>query len=189
MTRLADSNCRLAATTPPQCNPTGAAVDLSGWRVQYMAATGGGSWQVKATLPANTAIPSHGYYLIASPSFAGTAVPPDLRAGADMGFSGNSGHVRIIDATSVEVDKLAYGAPGQTVPISPETAAFMGAAIQGTTESYERKALPTSDRASMGPGGADALRGNGQDADNNSLDFVLRATRDPQNLQSGVLEP
>jgi len=41
----------------------------------------------------------------------------------------------------------------------------------------------------MATGGADALLGNGTDRDLNASDFVLRTTREPQNLASGVSEP
>jgi hypothetical protein len=41
-----------------------------------------------------------------------------------------------------------------------------------------------STAATMGPGGTDEFLGNGQDTGNNQADFVLRSTRDPQNLMS-----
>lgn len=163
-------------------NPTGAAIDISGWRIQYLSASGSGGWSVKATIPGNTSIPSHGYFLVASTSYPATPAP-DLRV-ADMGFSGNSGHVRLIDDAQLEVDKLAYGATGQTVPAQPEGSAFIGAAVQGAAESYERKATAAATAATMAAGGVDAARGNGEDTNVNSADFVLRSQRDPQNLSS-----
>jgi hypothetical protein len=38
----------------------------------------------------------------------------------------------------------------------------------------------------MAVGGSDANRGNGYDSDNNSTDFVTRATRQPQNSASAT---
>ena len=59
--------------------------------------------------------------------------------------------------------------------------------MSSTAGSYERKAYATSDATSMTTG-ADATKGNSYDSDNNSTDFVLRPTRDPQNASSGVTE-
>ncbi|MFT3706057.1 MAG: lamin tail domain-containing protein [Archangium sp.] len=164
-------------------NPTSADVDISGWAVQYRAASGGGGWQTKATIPVGKIITAGGFFLIASPSYPTTLTVPDLRAGADMGFSGNSGHVRITNGMSA-IDTIGYGATGQTVPDQPEGMAFVNSAIQGTAESFERKARPTSTTATMATNGADALLGNAHDSDNNSTDIVMRSMREPQNAAS-----
>jgi hypothetical protein len=99
------------------------------------------------------------------------------------------GHVRIGPSsmtTAVNdpntVDKLGYG-----VGDSPEgTPAPAPPNPPNSPPSYERKAGPDSTAASMSGGGADELKGNGQDTDNNAEDFVVRATRDPQNSASTV---
>ena len=41
----------------------------------------------------------------------------------------------------------------------------------------------------MAVGGSDALRGNGNDTDDNSKDFVTRAVRNPQSSASSAESP
>ncbi len=50
--------------------------------------------------------------------------------------------------------------------------------------SLERKAGREATSATMGSGGADELKGNGQDTNNNANDIVTRAARQPQNSAS-----
>ncbi len=161
-------------------NPTSAAIDISGWKLQYKSATGT-TYSAKATVPANTSIPPHRYYLVASKSYGGPTA--DLVLTGDLQLSATAGHVRVIDDTGLEVDRLGYGAGAN----AGETQPFATAAP--SAGSYERKALASSTAASMSTGGPDAAKGNGQDTDNNALDFVARPTREPQSLASGATEP
>ena len=79
------------------------------------------------------------------------------------------------------VDKVGYGSgnspEGSAAPPPPAAAS-----------SYERKAVATSTADSMTTG-ADAAAGNGYDSNDNSKDFVIRATRGPQNKASGTEQP
>jgi large repetitive protein len=163
-------------------NPTAQALDVGGYAVQYLSA--GGSSGIRVALPLGTSIPAHHYFLFSGPTYAGGAVPADFKHTAELNFSGNSGHVQVLDPGGAVVDKLAYGAIGQAVPTQPEGTAFVAATIQGVNGSYERKANAASTAASMAVGGADELAGNGQDTDDNSKDWVLRDQRNPQNSQS-----
>lgn len=55
--------------------------------------------------------------------------------------------------------------------------------------SLERKALSTSTTATMAAGGADAVKGNGYDTNNNSTDFVYRVTANPQSSTADLEQP
>ncbi|MCE9667297.1 lamin tail domain-containing protein [Myxococcus stipitatus] len=169
-------------------NPTDENVDLGGWQVQYKSATGS-SYSGSVTIPAGKVIPAHGYFLLAHVDFSGAATtPPDVTYSFDMSASTTAGgHVRIgpgltTSPNDVAVDKVAWGTGN-----SPEGAAAPAHPAAGG--SLERKALPTSTSASMGPGGADADRGNGTDSDRNADDFVTRASRQPQCSTSPREEP
>jgi hypothetical protein len=163
-------------------------VDISGWKIQYKAATGA-SYLPKSTLPASSTIAAHGYFLIASNTYAGS-VAADYKLTGDLNMSAtNSGHVRlgqpamgtaIIDANVV--DTVGYGSTAD----SPE--GTVASAPPASPGSIERKAQASSTSASMDSGGADVTAGNGFDSNNNGADFVTRATRDPQN-QASAVEP
>jgi hypothetical protein len=170
-------------------NPMSFEISLAGWVLQYASATGtsyGGSY----TFPANVKIRPKGYYLVAGANYAG-AVARDAEYSFDMSASTTGGgHVRIglpglgtnkTDDTKT-VDKVGYGTAN-----SPEGAAAPSHPAAGG--SLERKAVSSATSATMAAGGADALRGNGYDSDDNSKDFVTRATRDPQNSSSTTESP
>ncbi|RYZ38838.1 MAG: hypothetical protein EOO71_22365 [Myxococcaceae bacterium] len=162
-------------------NPTNADVDLSNWQVSYKSATGT-LWSATVTIPAGKVIRAHGYFLLAGANYSGgSTTPADVSYTFDASASTTAGgHVRIqrlVSGTYVDVDKLGYGTGN-----SPEgTAAPSHPAVGG---SLERKAVSTSTSATMAVGGTDAARGNGQDTDNNAVDFVTRAARQPQNSAS-----
>ncbi|HEY1119719.1 MAG TPA: lamin tail domain-containing protein, partial [Acidimicrobiales bacterium] len=158
-------------------NPTGADIDISGWKVQYKSSTSTTTYSGSYALPAGSIIAAHGYFLVASNGYAGT-VTPDANWGTALSMSATAttggGHVRIGPATmgtgiddANAVDKVGYGSgnspEGSAAPPPPPAAS-----------SYERKALATSTADSMTTG-ADAAAGNGYDSNDNSKDFVIRA--------------
>ncbi|NOK21301.1 lamin tail domain-containing protein [Corallococcus carmarthensis] len=164
-------------------NPTNEDVDLSNWQVGYKSATGT-TWSSTVTIPSGRVIRAHGYFLLGGANYSGTGT-----AAKDVGYTFDAsasttagGHVRIqrlVSGTYVDVDKLGWGTGN-----APEgTAAPAHPAVGG---SLERKAVSTSTSTTMAVGGADAARGNGQDSDNNSVDFVTRAARQPQGSTSPV---
>ncbi|NMO16307.1 hypothetical protein HPC49_22095 [Pyxidicoccus fallax] len=179
-------------------NPTDAPVNIGGWKLQYRTASTTSStvnYTVVVTIPNNTSIPAHGYYLIASPAYTNSspAVAADLTwtTTVAVNLSNSAGNLRLGMAAMTDspsnttgvVDTLAYGS-GRVVP---EGSAAPAPPANGG--SIERKALPSSTQASMAPGGTDAGRGNGSDTDNNSVDFVPRTARQPQNRASGTEQP
>nr|QKW93861.1 metal dependent amidohydrolase [Vitiosangium cumulatum] len=179
-------------------NPTNAEVDIGGWILQYRTASTSSTtvnYSNFLTIPAGAKIKAHGYYLIASRDYTGSVTPdvqwfPASGSTSLLDLSGSTGNLRLgnstvqvdpADQTGV-IDTLAFGT-GRTLPeTSPAPSPPLGGG------SIERKALATSDSASMATGGADALKGNSYDSDNNSTDFVTRAARDPQNASSGTTE-
>ena len=158
-------------------NPTAAAIDVSGWKIQYASAAGL-TWSDKQVFPGGTVISSHHFLL-----YGGTLVVPmpDF-AVASVGLGNSGGHVRLVDAALNVVDKV-----GWLTAASPEGSAINPLHPRGA--SYERKAFVTSTEPDMASGGVDYLMGNSWDSNNNLADFVIHmlpATSNPQN--SGSLE-
>src|SRR5207247_9530212 len=149
-----------------------------GWKQQYKSASGT-TWSDRAILPANSSIPARGFFLIANTSYVGS-VTPDYTASLWTSGTGmaDNGHVRIIDASAVEVDKVGWG-----TAVNPEggsTAPNHGTSANGN--SVERKAKATSTADSLASGGAHALLGNGQDTNfHGSALGTQTAGRTPQN--------
>jgi len=157
-------------------NPTQQTVDVGGWKIQYKSASGT-TWQDKQTFPAGQML-LPGRFLL----YGGTSVvpAPDFPSAVAPGLGNSGGHVRLVNAQSATIDRVAW-LTGDT----PEGTAIATAHARGG--SYERKAFQTSTAASMAPGGADAQEGNGWDADNNNADFVLHdvaSNCSPQNSAS-----
>ena len=164
-------------------NPTDNAISLAGWKTQYKSATGT-TWNDRSVLPANASIPAHGFYLIANQSYIG-AVTPDYSSGLWNSGTGmaDNGHVRLLDASAVEVDKVGFG----STAIDPEggvTAPNHG--TSANNNSIERKANPSSTAALLATGGAHQFLGNGEDSNVNGSDFVAQSFgRNPQNTATG----
>ncbi|MDF2680314.1 MAG: nuclease [Brevibacillus sp.] len=161
-------------------NPTGQAVSLSGWTVQYASAAGP-AWQ-KTELAGS--IPPNGYYLIQEAAGSGgtqSLTAPDAQGSIAMGAS--AGKVSLVNhATALSgtnpagqagvVDFVGYGTTANAAEGGAPTAA--PSAIAGVS----RK----SNESGIVPG-----EGNGWDTDNNGADF-LTADLTPLNA-SGTQEP
>ncbi|MFP2931111.1 lamin tail domain-containing protein [Pyxidicoccus sp. 3LG] len=170
-------------------NPTDSDITLNGWSFQYKSATNTERYTGTATIPDGTVIKARGYLLIAHTNYTGS-VTADVTYSFDMSASTTAGgHVRIgpnLTATNLNdpntVDKIGWGTANQ-----PEgTKAPNHPAAGG---SLERKARPESTSATMAVGGADENAGNGHDSNDNSVDFVTRAARQPQNSSSPTERP
>ncbi|MBI4547713.1 MAG: lamin tail domain-containing protein [Ignavibacteriae bacterium] len=164
-------------------NPTENDISLRDWKVEYKASAAT-SWSDRAILPANAIIPAHGFYLITNTNYVG-ATPPDYTSSLWSATTPISsvGHLRIVDESGIEIDKVGYG----SIAIDPE-----GSPAPNQTQSnqsVERKAFAISTAESLASGGRHFLEGNGYDSDNNANDFVLQTHgRQPQNSQT-VPEP
>jgi hypothetical protein len=160
-------------------NPTGADIDLSGMKLAKKDSAG-----TQATLVNNLSgtIKKHGYFLVAKPSYTSIPVAPDMVYSASSSAMATNGSVVLYDTDkSTIIDLVGMGSS----PAS-ESAAIENPESGG---SIERKANANSDTVSMGFGGSDEFAGNGQDTDNNSVDFIQRAISDPQNSQSTIEPP
>ena len=155
-------------------NRTSVPLEVGGVTLAYRAAAGA-TYTVRATLGATVVIPAYSYFLLGSGSYVGT-VTPDMPSAWTSGFAVAGGHVQLAHGAEI-IDTLGWRGAS-----APEGTPLLAPSTDGAW-SYERKAYPLSTEASMTTG-ADALRGNGSDTNDNGVDFIVRPTRDPQNLAS-----
>ncbi|AKQ66041.1 Cytochrome oxidase biogenesis protein Surf1, facilitates heme A insertion [Myxococcus hansupus] len=166
-------------------NPTSSPVDISGYRIQYKSATGA-NYTGNYALPSGSIIAPRSYFLVGSGSYAGTPAR-DASWGTVFAMAAGSGHVRLGYPELAQNDPLGHPLVIDTVGYGSTANAPEGNRIPASAPaagSYERKASATSTVESMTAGGADELRGNGYDSDDNAADFIVRPTRQPQNTAS-----
>ncbi|MFF5380412.1 lamin tail domain-containing protein [Pedobacter suwonensis] len=168
-------------------NPGNTAVELTGWSVQYLNATGTGTW---AKTDLTGSIPAKSFYLVQEAVGAGGTVNlPAPDAIGTLTLSGTTGKVILSNSnvlltganpsTAAVVDKVGFGPTATGFETAPTP-------LISNTTSIERKASATSTAATLAAGGAEEFNGNGYDTDNNSTDFVVTAPN-PQN--SSIKEP
>lgn len=167
-------------------NPTATDVNIGGW-VVWRTKAGEKTYSSLLTIPTGKIIRARGYFLIGHTGFKGS-VTPDAKYTTEMAKDANTVTItstagRPGTAGAQVVDQVGWGS------VSVSEGDSDAPAQTTANQSIERKALETSTAASMGPGGVDALLGNGQDTDNNGNDFILRSMRDPQNSQSPIEPP
>ncbi|GEM_PF-7016020 len=166
-------------------NPTPSSIDLNGHRLvkRTKPGTNDDATALKSWT-SSTIIPAHGYYLWASTS-GGYAAQIHANASSSATIAAdNSIALRFGPAdTGTIIDGVAWGG-GHTAPLGEGTPVATFSAGQ----SIERKAYSTSTQASM-TSGADMNHGNGFDTNQNSINFVLRTTPQPQNLSSPIELP
>lgn len=161
-------------------NPTDRDIDISNWRLLYRA-SGGSTWIVETTVPAQVTLKRHGWL-----TFANRAQTAPWGVTADLSFSsalaGAAGQLLLWRTATLPtaadmaalmadpnyVDALGYGA--LTGTIFREGSVSIATA---TDKALIRKASASSSSAGMDQGGCDALQGNAQDTDANAADFVL----------------
>jgi outer membrane biosynthesis protein TonB len=156
-------------------NPNLSAVNLDGWKLSKKTSTGTQSNLVNP-FP-DVSIPSHQYYLIAHPTGYTGSPSADLVYTTSQSVSANNTIILYNDQDAM-VDKLGLG-----TAVDSETATFTSPA---SGESVERKASATSTATTMSSGGAEEFAGNHYDTNNNSTNFILRTSPDPQNLTSSA---
>lgn len=144
-------------------NPTDQDVSLNSWTVEYKPATSG-SWAKRATLSGT--IKSHGFYLVAPKTYLSQA-----DADWSSGLSGTGGHVRLVDSDKTVMDLVGYGETANAAETAPAAAPPAG-------QSIERLAGRLIEDG-----------GNAVDTDDNSKDFVIRTTPQPQSTSSALEVP
>ncbi|KGN33276.1 hypothetical protein N802_14635 [Knoellia sinensis KCTC 19936] len=140
-------------------NRSSAAIDLTGWRVQYFSASGGSG----GSTPLTGSIPAGKTFLIkqgAGTGGAGEPLPePDATGGLSM--SATNGRVDLFDASGALVDRVGFGTAnlfeGQATPsLSNSTSAARNAAFADTDINAADFTVGTpTPTASGGGGGTD----------------------------------
>ena len=154
-------------------NPTDSNISFSGWRLTKKTA---GGTQSNLIASMSGAIVSHGFFLIASNVYTGSAAA-DRSYASSSAIAANNAVLLYSDAGVTLVDKVGIGGASDFED-SPTATPSSG-------QSVERKASGSSTMESMTTG-ADQFLGNSEDNDNNSSDFILRDLPQPQNSQSAV---
>jgi len=160
-------------------NRTEYPIDIGGLEIEYQSSAGS-TWNNRAQYPAGATIGAHGFYLVGSATYS-RSVMADPGGGWATGMNRLGGHARIASGVT-ELDRFGWG-----TAMNPEGNAIPQA-VDDAVNTYERKAVPTSDVGSMTTG-ADVARGNGHDTDDNRADFIERPTADPQNTASPAETP
>jgi hypothetical protein len=167
-------------------NPTGIDISLTGFTLRSgtgVAGSNTGDWTVDL---AGKTIKAYGFFLIGG-SLITTPTPDALMAvGKELKNSGIRGGVRLNNTTAgTVVDAVAWDATA--AGFIEATANTLAGVTSSSPKSLERKALSSSTQPSMLS--ADATSGNGYDSNDNSVDFVLRDTPQPQNTSSPIEQP
>jgi uncharacterized protein len=145
-------------------NTSSAAVDLTGWSVQYASAAGT-SYQVTAL---SGSVPAGGHYLVQEAAGTGGTTPlPAPDASGSIAMSAASGKVALVTTATA----LACGADCDTAAGVKDFVGY-GAANDAETTPAPGLSNTTAD-----------LRGDGPDTDNNAADFAAGAPN-PRNTAS-----
>ena len=146
-------------------NPTDTAVDIGGWTLDTK------SYANDATIPSGESIAPHGFYLIG-----------DLGCGGDheeaITLTDTDACVRIQDAGGSTVDAVGWGDNCQAGNAEWEGTAYPIDPSSG--ESPQRKVNDTINEDGYDPA---------WDTDNNSADFFLQTSPNPQNSSEPPIDP
>lgn len=177
---ISEVRFRESGTTSPEFvelyNPGTTPIDVAGWKLQYKSSTGT-VWSDKVTIGAGAVLQPKKFMLL-----GGLAMTPapDFVSGTALGLGNSGGQVRIIDASTNQIDLVGWIAANSAEGAAPAPSHAAGGSL-------ERKANAASTATTMAPSGIDNLLGNGYDSNNNLADFVvhdLLANTSPQNSSS-----
>ena len=92
-------------------NKSGAAVDLTGWQVQYWSAGAAAGARPSGATPLSGTVSPGGHYLVqeAPGGNAGATALPTPDATGTVALSGTAGRVAVVDASGAVVDLLGWG--------------------------------------------------------------------------------
>ncbi|MBM3282934.1 lamin tail domain-containing protein [Candidatus Gottesmanbacteria bacterium] len=161
-------------------NPSNSGINLNNWNLRKRNNSGNESSLV--LIQEDKIIPAHGYFL-----WGNTDGDFANNIGADVSNGNNiseNNSIALLNASDQIIDQVAWGSgtnqftEGSVIPDNP-----------GTNQNLERKARSTSTVDSMSVGGIDEFKGNSYDSNNNTADFILRATSQPQNSSSPAEKP
>ena len=160
-------------------NPNDFNVDLTGYKLKRATNTGNEELLVAANHFNGKSIKSKGFFLLAHPDYTGSVIP-DIQWPQSYKLAGNNSLI-LYNSENKIVDKVGWE-NAQVFETSPYPK------NPGPNQSLERKAFASSTAESMTTG-KHKDQGNGYDSDNNSNDFILRQTSDPQDSQSPIEPP
>ncbi len=127
-------------------NPCAAAVDLTGAKLTYRAATNVGASDSSTVAPLTGNIPAGGYYLVANTNYSG-APTPNIKPFAGSGLLATGGAVGLRDSVGTLIDSVGWGSANNP---------FVEAAVA----------------VAPAAGKSIARQPNGTDSNNNKNDFV-----------------
>ncbi len=133
-------------------NAGASAVDISGWTLGYRSGANTTDTAL-ATIPAATALPAGGYYLLGRAG--GYTGPPAADTTFATALSATSGAVGLYDATGAPVDSVGWGS-----------------ATNALIETCPAPSIPS--------GSAIARTPNGRDTDSNCADFAVTSVPSPK---------
>ncbi|MCK5460465.1 Ig-like domain-containing protein [Candidatus Gracilibacteria bacterium] len=120
-------------------------------------------------------IPINGFYLLKNAGYDGGTVAD---ATYSFSLSESGGFVGLFEGEQL-VDMVGYGNATANLAEGGQVAPAPSA-----NGSIERKAFPDSTASKMTGTGIHSSMGNGEDSQNNGMDFIIRTTSDPQNTAS-----
>jgi len=136
-------------------NPTGAQIDITGWRLTRHTSTGGTESNIVSSL--SGVIPAGGFFLVTNPpEYSGSVTPDQEYSAASNDIAANNTITLYSDAGVTIVDRVGFGS----------AALFEGAAV------------PTN------PAAGGSVQRIGQDTENNANDFEILEASTPMNSNS-----
>lgn len=153
-------------------NPTDKAVSLDGYRLVKRTKTGTSDTTIKS-FSSSDSISAFGFFLWANSDYTDISVLPDAVTSQTIASDNGVALRKGAENTGEIIDSLGWG---EALNIFVEGSVFSTNPSAG--KSIERK-----------PGAEKSLFGNAEDTGNNSVDFALRESSDPQNRSSPIEIP
>ena len=159
-------------------NPTGVNVDISGWSLQYLAGSATDFSKLKKkNFPDGATIPANGFYLIGTGDYSGS-LTVDMTWSQALNNTGAT--IILIDKQELiteinddgVIDRVAYGSGDGLLPEENMIE------LSPVGQSLERKLV--IDNSCVATIEDQEFNGNTCDIDDNSLDFIVRASPTPQ---------
>lgn len=175
--QIADATSSSSADFVEIYNPTNLPINIGDLRLVKRTSSGSSDSSL-VSFTNSDIVPAHGYFLWCSSEEA-VSTTCDAVTSANIA-NNNSIALRQEPAqTGALIDAVTLGVV--TNPLGEGTPLT----APGSGQSVERKAQSSSTVASM-TSGIDMIAGNGEDTDNNVVDFITRALSQPQNTTSSA---
>jgi len=160
-------------------NPTSAAIDISGWSIQYLGGTSQVENVVKKNFEAGNVLPSRGFFLIARgkntsgvDGYSGSVSVDLVHRSFSLSGASSGGKLFLVN-DAAKIDSLS--------DVNIVDALDYSFLVPEAGQSLERRAWQGGCVSAQGPG---ETLGNGCDTDNNAADFEILSTAKPDNSLS-----